>query len=237
MALGLMTQIQINTGPGTFGGQTDTAVREFQSKNGLQQTGVVNSVNLNILFNSGIVGSPVEPVPGNSGGIDPTEELDPGVFRARAGKNYFVRDDILMTSPLQAKIEKVADAYFKITGKKITITSGYRGAFRQARAMHKKLMERGGEAKVIALYKNKALLKEILAAFHKNRSNSTVEIKAMQVVIANQLKRPAYISNHLRGNSADVALTADADILERAIVGVGRRVVREDDHRHIEFNP
>lgn len=234
MALGLMTQDEINTGPGTFGQRTDRAVREFQSKNGLQQSGVVNSVNFNILFNSGITGSPVEPVPVNPGGIDGADELTPGIFKARDGQDFIVATDILFNSFIQERVAKIASVYIGLTGNKLRITSGYRTPFRQARAMYDNIQMKG-ETKVRNTYRNKTLVDEVLSAYRPHRGNRVEAIEAMKVVVEKQIARTKYISNHLRSNAIDVDPRVNLAMLKRAVAGIGKEPFWEENHYHIEL--
>ncbi len=49
---GLMTQKQVNTGSGIFGGQTEAAVKQFQSSNKLSASGVVEAKTFRALIQS-----------------------------------------------------------------------------------------------------------------------------------------------------------------------------------------
>jgi peptidoglycan hydrolase-like protein with peptidoglycan-binding domain len=81
-----MTQLQVNTGFGTFGNQTEKAVKAFQKDNSLQESGIVEAVNFKILFNQ-------------------TEfeqaSSENGFFVAKDGENYTVLANILMTKDSQ----------------------------------------------------------------------------------------------------------------------------------------
>lgn len=217
---GLLTQAQVSTGPGTFGPQTENAIKAFQAKKGLQQSGVVESATYKALF--------------NPEGADTTADTESGTFTAKDGKNYTVAADILMTAPLEKKVAAVADAYIKQTGEKLTVTSGFRPPFRQARAMFNNLVNLG-ETRVRNTYKAKNLINEIIAAFNKNKGNSAAAIPAMQAVIEGQIKRGGFISNHLLSNAIDVRKSAKLSALQAAVKQVGGRIVIEKDHYHIEL--
>ena len=217
--LGFMTQAQVNTGYGTFGNQTERAVKAFQSEHQLQQSGVVESVTFKMLFN--------EPAAETASG----EEF----FEAKSGENYTVLTGILITKSLEKKIKKLADIYFAKRKTKLVITSGYRPPERQASAMYDKIV-REGELSVRKLYKNKAAVDQILNAYRANKGKREAAIKAMTETIAKQVKSGIYISNHLRSNALDVRMTANLKALNEAVMQIGGRIVVESDHYHLELH-
>jgi peptidoglycan hydrolase-like protein with peptidoglycan-binding domain len=217
--LKLMTQEQVNTGFGTFGGATEAAVKKAQEAAHLAASGVVEAETFKALFNA-----VAAPTPNAS-----------GVFAATDGEHYRVNPGILMTADLRPKLAEVAKQYHAITGNGLIITSGYRPPDRQALAMFRKIVNEG-ETKVRNLYKNKGAIDEILAAFRKHPGNPTLAIPAMQKVIEEQVKRGTFISNHLRSNALDVRKpTTNLASLRTAVSRVGGRVVIEGDHYHLEL--
>lgn len=217
-----LTQAQVDTGHGTFGLQTETAVKKFQRDNNLQQSGIVETANFKILF--------------NKEAIDKQAKAD-DLF-AKDGKFYTVVSGILFTEALQAKVENVAKEYFAITGNKLIVTSGYRPPDRQAAAMYNKIVNEG-ETTVRNIYANKALIDEILAAFRANKGNPQAAVPAMQKAIENQMKRnpPGFISNHLLSNAVDVRKpTTNLTSLRTSVNRVGGRIVVEGNHFHIELH-
>lgn len=213
IALGFMTQTQVNTGPGTFGGQTETAVKNLQTRNNLPASGIVEPVTYKALFNS-----------------------ETGLFTPVAGINFMVaHDDILITEQVREKVERLAGVYRQETGERLIVTSGYRPPFRQARAMYENAID-FGEATVRATYTATDLVDEILAAFRPQRNNPTAAIAAMQAVIEAQIRRGRFISNHLLSNAVDVRKrTTRLSVLRAAAASVGGRVVVEGNHYHIEL--
>ena len=220
VSLEYMTQLQVNTGFGTFGNQTEKAVKAFQKDNNLQESGTIEAINFKMLFNQ-------------------TEfehaTSENGFFVAKDGENYTVLANILMTKDLQKKIEKVARRYFEQKKTKLVITSGYRPPERQAPAMFDKIVNEG-EGAVRKLYKNKSAIDEILAAYRLNNSTREKAVAAITDTITKQVKRGFFISNHLLSNAVDIRKTANANALSSAVIEVGGRVVIESNHYHLELH-
>lgn len=61
-------------------------------------------------------------------------------------------------------------------------------------------------------------------------------VDAMTETISKQIKRGAYISNHLLSNAVDIRKTANFKVLNNAVIRVGGRVVGELDHYHLELH-
>ena len=217
---GLMTQKQVNTGSGIFGGQTEAAVKLFQTNNKLSASGVVEAKTFRALFNQIAT-------------VTPTSAS--GVFTAQDGEHFTVASGILMTAGLQEKVANLANHYFAITGNGLIITSGYRPPDRQSKAMFDKLVTEG-ETSVRNLYKNKILIDEILNVYRQNKGNPPVAVAEIQKTIEGQMKRGKFISNHLLSNAIDVRKrTTNPASLRTAVSQVGGRVVVEGNHYHIEL--
>lgn len=217
----LMTQKQVNTGSGIFGGQTEAAVKQFQSNNKLSASGVVEAKTFRALFNQIATSTPTSAS---------------GVFTAHDGEHFTVVSGILMTADLQEKVANLANHYFAITGKGLIITSGYRPPDRQSKAMFDKLVNEG-ETSVRNLYKNKTLIDEILNVYRQNKGNPPVAVAEIQKTIEGQMKRGKFISNHLLSNAIDVRkATTNLASLRTAVSQVGGRVVVEGNHYHIELH-
>src|SRR5829696_8662355 len=218
--LNLLTQKQVNTGSGIFGGQTEAAVKQFQSGNKLSASGVVEAKTFRALFNQIATSTPTSAS---------------GVFTAHDGEHFTVASGILMTASLQEKVANLANHYFAITGNGLIITSGYRPPDRQSKAMFDKLVNEG-ETSVRNLYKNKTLIDEILNTYRQNKGNPTVSVAEIQKTIEVQMKRGKFISNHLLSNAIDVRkATTNLSSLRTSVSQVGGRVVVEGNHYHIEL--
>lgn len=220
--LSLLTQKQVNTGFGTFGGQTEAAVKQFQTNNKLSASGVVEAKSFRALFNQIVTSAPA-----------PTSAS--GVFIAHDGEHFTVASSILMTAELQEKVANLANHYFAITGSGLIVTSGYRPPDRQSKAMFDKIVTEG-ETSVRNLYKNKTLIDEILSTYRSNKGNPSVAVAEIQKTIEGQMKRGRFISNHLLSNAIDVRKrTTNPASLRTAASQVGGRVVVEGNHYHIEL--
>lgn len=218
---GLMTQKQVNTGSGIFGGQTEAAIKQFQNNNKLSASGVVEAKTFRALFNQIATSTPTSAS---------------GVFTANDGEHFTVASGILMTAGLQEKVANLANHYFAITGNGLIITSGYRPPDRQSKAMFDKLVTEG-ETSVRNLYKNKTLIDEILNTYRQNKGNPPVAVAEIQKTIEGQMKRGKFISNHLLSNAIDVRKrTTNLASLRTAVSQVGGRVVVEGNHYHIELH-
>lgn len=220
VVLEYMTQTQVDTGYGLFGPQTENAVKSFQKDSLLPESGIVEAVTFKILFNKTEAD---------------TEASDKDTFIAKDGENYTVLPGILMTKPLQKKLEKVANLYFEAKKSKLVVTSGYRPPERQAPAMYDKIVNEG-EGAVRRLYKNKAAIDEILASYRANKSSRDKAVAAITETINRQMKRGVFISNHLLSNALDIRKTANADALSKAVIKAGGRVVIESNHYHLELH-
>lgn len=218
VAHGFLTQAQVDTGFGTFGPQTEAAVRKFQKDSVLPESGVVEGVTFRNLFNE-------------------TDEVKPDeneIFTAKNGEHYDVASDILMTKKLQAKLAKVADLYFEKKNEKLTITSGYRPPPRQAQAIFNNIKLKG-ETKVRNTYVNKAAIDQILASYRANKSDEAKAVAAMTDTITKQVARGVFISNHLLSNAIDIRVTADFVLLGKVAGQVGGRLITEGNHFHMEL--
>lgn len=220
VVLQYMTQTQVDTGYGLFGPQTEKAIKSFQKDSLLPESGIVEAVTFKILFNKTETD---------------TEASDKDYFVAKDGENYTVLSNILMTKPLQKKLEKVAKFYFEAKKTKLVVTSGYRPPERQAPAMYDKIVNEG-EGAVRRLYKNKAAIDEILASYRANKSSRDKAVAAMTETLNKQIKRGVFISNHLLSNALDIRKTANADALSKAVIKAGGRVVIESNHYHLELH-
>lgn len=218
--LSLMTQKQVNTGSGIFGGQTEAAVKQFQTNNRLSASGVVEAKTFRALFNQIATSTPTS---------------SSGVFTAHDGEHFVVASGILMTAGLQEKVSNLANHYFAITGNGLIVTSGYRPPDRQSKAMYDKIVNEG-ETRVRNLYKNKTLIDEILNVYRKNKGVPPVAVAEIQKTIEGQMRRGMFISNHLLSNAIDVRkATTNLASLRTAVSQVGGRVVVEGNHYHIEL--
>jgi peptidoglycan hydrolase-like protein with peptidoglycan-binding domain len=219
---GYMSRSEIGNARGTFGPKTESAIKQFQSDNNIQQTGKLGSMTYKALFNS------------NSTTTNPPTNNSGNYSTATNGRYYNVNSGILMSDSLKPKLENLAQRYFEITGQKLQVTSGYRPPARQAAAMYDKIRNEG-ETAVRNLYSNKGAVDEVLNAYRANRGNRDAAINAMTRVIQNQVDNGTYISRHLRSGAVDVSSSTNLSALQRALNQVGGSVLVEQDHYHVNL--
>lgn len=217
--LGFMTRAQVNTGYGTFGPQTEAAVKRFQARSGIQETGRVGETTFRALFaaNAQNGGSTVG-----------------GFSTATNGRHYTVSSGILMTDSLRPRLQDLADRYFQRTGGSLHITSGYRPPDRQAAAMYD-LIVNNGTGYVRDLYANKGAVDQILSAYRNNNSSRSAAIAAMTRTISDQTARGVYISDHLRSQAIDIRTSANFSVLRDIVREMGGSILNEGNHYHVEL--
>lgn len=218
--LGYLTREQVNTGYGVFGPKTEAALKSFQAKNGIQQTGQVGETTYQKLFSA-------NPQRNNSTNTDEYSV-------ATNGNHYTVNPGILMTESLRPRLNQLADTYFQRTGENLHITSGYRPPSRQASAMYD-LIVNNGTNYVRNLYANKTAVNEILTAYQNNSGNRNQAISAMTNAISGQVGRGVYISDHLRSRALDVSTGANFRVLSEIVREMGGSILNEGNHFHLEL--
>lgn len=221
--LNYISRERVNTGYGTFGPQTEAAVKEFQQDNSIAMSGKVGAQTFSALFDKA-----AKPNGGNGG------NNNGGVSTATDGRYYTVNSGILISDALRPKLEDFARRYFEATGSKLHVTSGYRPPARQANAMYDLIVNRG-QSHVQNLYANQGAVSEILAAYRANSGSRAAAVNAMTRAIERQVANGTYISNHLRSNAIDVSANSNAATLRSVAGQVGGRVLNEGDHYHIEL--
>ncbi len=221
--LGYMTRSQVNTGYGTFGPQTESALKRFQANNSIRQTGRVGELTYNALFSDNARRAGAD---GNAGA--------PNFSVAADGRHYTVNQGILMTDALRPTLQTLADRYHRETGNSLRVTSGYRPPARQAGAMYD-LIQRHGTQYVRDLYANKTAVDQILAAYRNSGGGRDEAVAAMTRAINNQVGHGVYISDHLRSQALDVGTSANYRVLSRIVNDMGGSIQNEGDHFHIEF--
>lgn len=165
---------------------------------------------------SAAVPTPPEPAPGLALPDAPEVEPPPAVpgltperarsdeMQAIAGARFVVLSGVTLSAAVRKKIARVADAYFRRTGRELIVTSGTRDAARQADAMHE-LFRLGAD--VMSLYKNKSAAREIQQAYVQGRSagrSRGAVVARMADVIRRQIARGVFISAHLRAGAVDI---------------------------------
>jgi hypothetical protein len=117
---------------------------------------------------------------------------------------FNVLPEVALADAVSDKVDAIDDAYFRRTGKHITVTSGTRDATRQAKAMYK-MLRLGGD--VLRLYRNKEAAREVKRAYDAGRAAGKAPddvVASMYSVIQGQIARGVYISAHLRAGAVDI---------------------------------
>lgn len=228
VALGYMTRAQVNTGYGTFGPQTEAAVKRFQERNGIRQTGTIGEQTFRALFSDS-----AKRANGSTGNTNNNNNGN-GYSVAANGRHYTVNQGILMTNDLQPRLQELADAYFQRTGNNLRVTSGYRPPARQASAMYDLIAGRG-ESYVRNLYRDKGAVDQILNAYRNHRGNRSEAIAAMTQTINNQVNNGTYISSHLRSRAMDLSTSTNLSVLREIVGRMGGSVLNEGDHYHVQL--
>lgn len=131
--------------------------------------------------------------------------LEKNATRADGTPHRFAQlPDVDLTAPVAEKVDAIDDAYFRRTGKHLTVTSGTRDPVQQARAMYK-MMRLGGDP--LRLYRNKEAAREIKRAYDQARSAKKSPddiVTDVHAVIQKQVARGVYISAHLRAGAVDI---------------------------------
>lgn len=229
--LGYMSRAQVNTGYGTYGAQTEAAVKRFQARNNIGQTGVVGEQTFRTLFSNSAKRAAGTGNTNNPGG---TNNNGGGYSVATNGRHYTVNQGILMTDSLRPRLQELADTYFQRTGRNLHVTSGYRPPARQAAAMYD-LIQRHGEGYVRDLYANKTAVNQVLTAYRNNRGSRSGAISAMTRSIQNQVDNGTYISSHLRSRALDLSTSTNLSVLRQIVGQMGGSVLNEGDHYHVQL--
>lgn len=131
--------------------------------------------------------------------------LEKNTARADGTPHRFAQlPDVELSAPVADRVDGIDDAYFRRTGKHLTITSGTRDAADQAKAMYK-MMRLGGDP--LRLYRNKEAAREIKRAYEQARAAKKSPddvVGDVHAVIQKQMARGIYISAHLRAGAVDV---------------------------------
>jgi hypothetical protein len=163
--------------------------------------------------------------------------------RSPSPSRYTLLPGVALSPLVQQKVTQIAQAYFRRTGKELTVTSGTRNAAQQAEAMHE-LLRLGAD--VTSLYRNKEAIHEILQTYEQGRVAARpagAVVSAMTEVIQRQIARGIFISMHLRSGAVDIRnrdMTAsDKRSFLEAVAEVGGVTTLEETrppHYHLQVD-
>ena len=173
--------------------------------------------------------TPASAPPTASGEIAPETDRAPAspgeAPPAPAGpRRYLVLPEVSLSPEVESKLARIAEAYFRRTGKPLVLTSGTRDAERQAQAMYE-VLRLGGD--IVRLYRNKVAARELkrtydLARLQSRSPGETVE--ALAAALRAQMERGVYVSAHLRAGAVDVRSYDMSPADRRAFVDGAREV-------------
>lgn len=139
---------------------------------------------------------------------------------------------------VEKRRQRLTTEYYNHAGRRLVITSGYRTPAGQAQAIYKNI-KKYGVASVLKVYRNKAAIREIVAAYKPRRLRPRWAIAAMTRVIEAQTQRGVFVSRHLLGRAFDVRSRgcngARLSVLREVAQGMGGRVLVEQNHYHVEM--
>ena len=150
-------------------------------------------------------------------------------------------DPVIHDPVARAKTGGIKAEFERLTGLKLKVSSGYRDALGQARAMYVVLQSGGDFGK----YKNKAAAAEILAAYRSAQASGASPraiIEEMTSVIKGQMARGINISDHLTSRAIDISMkdstrhklsASQIGILYSVIHKFGGKVLEEHNPPHI----
>lgn len=162
-----------------------------------------------------------------------------GSNRTRAGRAPAARKlKAAGLAGVETRRQDLTTGYYNHAGRQLVITSGYRTPSGQARAMYNNL-RRYGVAYVLRVYRQKAAVREIVAAYKPRRARPRRAIAAMTRVIEAQTQRGLFVSRHLLGRAFDVRSRgrhgARLSLLREVTQEMGGRVLVEKSHYHVEL--
>ncbi|HEY0100541.1 MAG TPA: peptidoglycan-binding protein [Pyrinomonadaceae bacterium] len=220
VALGYLTSAEVATGPGIFGQKTENALAAFQRRNGLDPSGVLDAATYRRLHSSNAVRNERQ---------------------AAEGGHFTVDNGVRLSDAARERVGRIADEYFRRTGKNLRVTDGTRTAHDQARQIYNKI-----QLNDTGIYRNQTALAEIRRAYdagvRAGKSRAEI-INDMSAVIQGQVDRGVYISRHLRAGAVDISVRGMTAADERefrasvAASSAGTSVLRETrpPHFHLQF--
>ena len=155
-------------------------------------------------------------------------------------ESYSLKSGVVLDADIEKKVRQIADKYFKLTKKKIVVTSGTRSSRSQAFAMYGKMA--GGDR--LRVYRNQAAIKPILNAYDdgvkKKKSQSEI-VADIKDKIDGLIKKKVYISKHLKKGAVDIRsrdmTESDKTHFRSAAKGIAPVVILETvpPHFHLQF--
>jgi hypothetical protein len=132
--------------------------------------------------------------------------------------------DVTLSQKVEDKLNAIAGAYQKRTGKAFIVTSGTRAPASQAELIYDKLA-RGED--LSKLYRDKAAVAELKRVFDDakaQRRDKDTGVAMLTAAIRAQMKRGIFISAHLRAGAADVRSTSMDGDERRAFIDAAKDV-------------
>jgi hypothetical protein len=185
----------------------------------------------------------------DKGTAKPPEPAPPASAGAAAKPEYKTLNGVqIHNAGTQARVNKMADEYYKATGHRLTVTDGDRTAEEQANAMAN-ILENPKNKKKLSVYVDHQAAHDIQHAYEqaKAEGKSPAERReAMVGVIKDQMKHGTYISKHLRNGAVDIRSSdmgpQEVTAFRKAAADAGFKVLDERDkadnhHWHLQTIP
>ena len=159
------------------------------------------------------------------------------------GARYTVLSGVILSPPVASRVQQLDEAFFRRSGRHLTVVSGTRDPARQARAMIR-VIELGGS--LTRLYGDREAAREIQQSYERARAarkKPEEVVGAVQATIQAQIQRGIYISAHLRAGAVDIRNTtmteAERKAFRAAVREVGGVSLLEEyrpPHFHLEID-
>lgn len=154
---------------------------------------------------------------------------------------YHFASEARLAPSVELQIHQLGLRFRRFGGRRrLLVTSGIRGPYRQARAMFIKLLL---GSRLVRLYRRRKAAREIVRAYRAARRQRWPRVRviaAMQAVIEAQICRGIYISEHLKAGAVDLRSIGlrwrDKRALRRAARSFGRALYLKEERRPPHFH-
>ena len=157
-------------------------------------------------------------------------------------KHYTILSGLTLSSAIEAKVDKLANAFYAKASMDIVVTSGTRTAASQAAAMYRKMSK--GE-KLTDLYRQTTPATELQKVYDdgvKAKKTADQIRTDLEAKLKKQIAASVYISSHLKSTAVDIRsksmTVAQRKVFKTVAQKHATKVLYEgktDPHWHLEF--